>query len=115
MRRLCCILLLLALVGCEKSIDADIYMSNPSTTEDSYDDEGGGDDGEDDGLGDDEGGEDCPGSDAPTDSNPVPITKRRPITPNDKLKRPRLTMELSSDGVITEFTIVTSTVNNGCE
>lgn len=92
MRRLCCILLLLALVGCEKSIDADIYMSNPSATEDSYDDEGGGDDGDDDGR-EDEGGEDCPEPDVPTDSNPVPITKRRPITPNDKLKRPRFALE----------------------
>lgn len=92
MRRLCCILLLLALVGCEKSIDADIYMSNQPVAEDSCDDEKGGDEGEDDGPGD-EGGEDCPEPDAPTDSNPVPVTKRRPITPNDKLKRPRFALE----------------------
>lgn len=92
MRRLCCILLLLALVGCEKSIDADIYMSNPPEAEDSCDDEKGSDEGEDDGIGD-EGGEDCPEPDAPTDSNPVPVTKRRPITPNDKLKRPRFAFE----------------------
>lgn len=92
MRRLCCILLLLALVGCEKSIDADIYMSNPPVAEDSYDDEKDSDEGEDDGPGD-EGGEDCPEPDAPTDSNPVPVTKRRPITPNDKLKRPRFALE----------------------
>lgn len=92
MRRLCCILLLLALVGCEKSIDADIYMSNQPVAEDSCDDEKGGDEGEDDGPGD-EGGEDCTEPDAPTDSNPVPVTKRRPITPNDKLKRPRFALE----------------------
>lgn len=92
MRRLCCILLLLALVGCEKSIDADIYMSNPPVAEDSCDDEKGSDEGEDDGPGD-EGGEDCPEPDVPTDSNPVPVTKRRPITPNDKLKRPRFALE----------------------
>lgn len=92
MRRLCCILLLLALVGCEKSIDADIYMSNPPEAEDSCDDEKDSDEGEDDGPGD-EGGEDCPEPDAPTDSNPVPVTKRRPITPNDKLKRPRFAFE----------------------
>lgn len=92
MRRLCCILLLLALVGCEKSIDADIYMSNPPVAEDSCDDEKGSEEGEDDGL-EDEGGEDCPEPDAPTDSNPVPVTKRRPITPNDKLKRPRFALE----------------------
>lgn len=92
MRRLCCILLLLALVGCEKSIDADIYMSNPPVAEDSCDDEKGSDEGEDDGPGD-EGGEDCPEPDAPADSNPVPVTKRRPITPNDKLKRPRFALE----------------------
>lgn len=92
MRRLCCILLLLALVGCEKSIDADIYMSNQPVAEDSCDDEKGGDEGEDDGPGD-EGGEGCPEPDVPTDSNPVPVTKRRPITPNDKLKRPRFALE----------------------
>ena len=92
MRRLCCILLLLALVGCEKSIDADIYMSNPPVAEDSCDDEDGSEEGEDDGSGD-EGGEGCPEPDVPTDSNPVPVTKRRPITPNDKLKRPRFALE----------------------
>ena len=92
MRRLCCILLLLALVGCEKSIDADIYMSNHPVAEDSCDDEDGSEEGEDDGSGD-EGGEDCPEPDVPTDSNPVPVTKRRPITPNDKLKRPRFALE----------------------
>ena len=92
MRRLCCILLLLALVGCEKSIDADIYMSNQPVAEDSCDDEKGSDEGEDNGPGD-EGGEDCPEPDAPADSNPVPVTKRRPITPNDKLKRPRFAHE----------------------